>query len=249
MSIMDNEEKTLILDMYFKQRMTIHDIGVAVGRKHHTILKFIRSMTDTTEIAQRMVRARSLELTQRVLDKADVSQAIDILSRPNVGVLKPLNKNVDGPQIHISVNTESIGAVSIGSPSTPLTLPGDSAKLVGTGGTHGGGSEGRATGAEGYPSGGPDHEGGHEIHPEAGTGLRGTPTEPQAPSGPVGVARNQQLDRSGRQGRVGVPSPEVVEALRIARAGSEKDRTRVAIVNKARPKSSINLRYDIVEDD
>lgn len=123
---MSLDEKSLIAEMFFKKQMKISEIAAALDRRHETILKYVRTLTDSTALAQQYLKSRAIDLVKRIVKKADVDQAIDILSRPNIGVLKPIQTSKEGPQILISVNQGSLGGVS----AVPLHLPPSSANLI-----------------------------------------------------------------------------------------------------------------------
>lgn len=226
-------EKNLILEMRFKQLKTCKVIAYTLGRSRKTIEKFIHSVTDSTPLATAMIRASASKLVKRVLDKADVDQVIDILSRPNIGVLKPINKQADGPQIMISVNQESLGGVQqvgigAGTSSSPLPLrllpaPDTLVRVGGDYGQRDEASEGPSSGEQGVESG-------HDVQAAPGTGLRGSPDGQSTPQGPVGVPTDSGDASPGRQ-------------RGLKRVGP--DSSRVAIANKAHPRSSIHLKYDI----
>lgn len=229
-------EKNLILEMRFKHLKSAKTIAYELGRNRKTIDRFIHSMTDSTPLATAMIKASAHHLVKRVLDKADVNQALDILSRPNIGVLKPINRQADGPQIMISVNQESLGGVQQvgvgipgGSSPSPLRLLPSTDTLVGAGGDY---DQGVQHG-ERPSSGEQSIQSGYDVPSQAGTGLRDSPAEPSAPSGPVGVPGNTGDASPGRK-------------RRVAEGGKGgKDSSRVAIANKSRPRSSIHLKYDI----
>lgn len=257
---MDMEEKAEVLRLYFKERKTITDIAKELGRKHETISKFIRTMTDSTQVAQQFLKAKAFELTKRVVEKANVDQAIEILSRPNVGVLEPHKKGNDAPQIMISVNTESIGAVVMpvtgpNSSDTPILPPSDApAKLIGAGRTYNDDDEQSgilSPGVEVGANGGEGGEAGYDVPVDASGGLRGASAPAGPPEGPSGVEQHSGDVGSGRQGRLATPLRAVQKPSAPVRVGfrgpdkAQKDEPRTAILNKARPRSSINLRYPI----
>lgn len=226
------EEKSLILDMRIKGGVSVDQIAFRLGRDRKTIGRFVSSMTDSTPLATAMIRAGAHKLAKKVLEKADVDQALDILSRPNIGVLRPIQKVSDGPQIMISVNQDSLGGVAPANmvntalPATPLTAAIDSVKLAIVGGNDGNSIE-TPEGQTDRQSGGEDVQGGSGVPAETGGGLRAAPDGASAPQGPAGVPADSGDARPGRQRRV-----------------ADGD-SRVAILNPRRPRSSIHLTYDI----
>lgn len=80
-----------------------------------TIWRFIRSVRDTTSLARAYFRAKAYTLTKRVVEKANVDQSIDILTRPNMGVLDPINRDGNGATgVFVSVSAGSCGAIGDG---------------------------------------------------------------------------------------------------------------------------------------
>lgn len=245
---MDFEEKEMVLRMYSDERLTIAEIARRTGRKHGTISKFLHSMSPTAYLAQSFLKANAMTLAKRVVEKADVNQAIDILSRPNIGVLKPMQKGADAPQIHISVNTDSIGAVvmptNMGLPPAPLPVAESSIKLVGNGASDGAQNEPDRTAHTGGES---SNQGGHAVSAQEGAGLRGAPLGTVSFVGPTGLAGTRGDVGTGRQRGVARQAARQapVEVLEQRQAAAKKDRSRPAIINRSRPNSSINLSYTI----
>lgn len=93
---------------------TYRFIARAQGRDPKTIEAFIRRMRSTTSLAQMKVKARAAELMDKVMDKAAPGELIDILSRPNIGVLEPMRKTEGSTGFILNVSAESCGAVKIG---------------------------------------------------------------------------------------------------------------------------------------
>ena len=123
----NSEEKALMLQWYFKERRAIDDIAWALHRLPGTVRKYIQSMMSTTDQAEQLLKASAERLAARVIINANVDQALDVLERPNIGVLQPVNKNAERPAVFISVNQESLGGLA---PSiTTLDRPAESATI------------------------------------------------------------------------------------------------------------------------
>lgn len=94
---------------------TIKEIAFSFGRDQSTISKILKDLRPTTALARATILAKASELVDRVLEKADVDQAIDILQRANIGVLEPLAKGGGGSGgnvgILVSVSPGSLPAV------------------------------------------------------------------------------------------------------------------------------------------
>lgn len=91
-------------------------LGVVHGLLPDTVEAILKRYAPTVHVAQHYLQARSLKLAMRVVRKANVDQAIDILSRPNIGVLDPIvgKGGLGGGGFFLSVETSALGAVRIG---------------------------------------------------------------------------------------------------------------------------------------
>lgn len=106
-------------------------VGDQVGRDKRTIGIVISRLKPTTRVAQMYARAKAYRLVKRVIRKASVDQAIDLLSRPEMGVFSP-NKSQSGEGntgFFISVNAGDCGAAKADiidvSPARKELAPGD----------------------------------------------------------------------------------------------------------------------------
>lgn len=99
-----------------KSRLDIYEaIGKMYGRDPGVVRLTIRRLLPTTDIATDLLRAKAHHLTRRLIRKANTTEILDILSRPNIGVLEPIKKVDSGSgNIIIGVSMESCGAVNIG---------------------------------------------------------------------------------------------------------------------------------------
>lgn len=90
-------------------------------RDSTTIWAVVRRLRPTNGIAQDYIRANAFTLAHRVIQNASVEQSIDILSRPNIGVLEPIKKGESGGGgFYLSVQSDSCGAVRVG-----VAIPGN----------------------------------------------------------------------------------------------------------------------------
>lgn len=119
----DDEEKEYMLGLYEQSIKSGHGLMATYGfiaraTKHSeaTVARVMRSLMPTTKLATAKLRAGSSKLVDRLLAKAEVPDILDILSRPNIGVLAPVSKGgSDGPTgVFVSVQSESCGAVKVG---------------------------------------------------------------------------------------------------------------------------------------
>lgn len=125
MSAMSDGEINDIL-VYVKRNphRTLAEVSAEFGRDIHTISKLLKRLRPTTELARATLLSRANELVTRVADKADIDQLIDVLSRPNVGVLDPVaNKGGGGAHVGIlvSVSPAHLAALTPAAPE-PLTI-------------------------------------------------------------------------------------------------------------------------------
>lgn len=92
------------------------------GKYHvNSIASAIARYQPTTELATVILKKGAMRLASRVVRRANVTEAIDVLSRPNIGVLDPIKKTEGGGGFIISVTAESCGTVKVGAAFNPLT--------------------------------------------------------------------------------------------------------------------------------
>jgi hypothetical protein len=78
----------------------------------------------TTGLAGAILRAGAARLATRIVEEATVEEALDVLTRSNVGVLKPIEKGGPRTGFFTSVQLDSLGGVRVstamvdGAPST-----------------------------------------------------------------------------------------------------------------------------------
>lgn len=215
---MDAAEQVAILKL-LDEGWNLSQVATKSGRSVAAISRLRAKYSPTTFLAERLIKAKALDLTQRVIDKADVDQSIEVLSRPNVGVLQPLKSGGgDFGGVHISVSANSVGAI-----------------VATTKGELGNGTE--------------EHPRQHAILPAGGTlgpgeGTRSTEGEAGIESE---VSAEPGLEASISEGDAGGGQRRRRHGVQRLVQRDEKVAPRVAILNKKRPKSSVHLRYDIVE--
>lgn len=91
----------------------------------------IQRYQPTTNIAEVILKRGAARLASRIVRRANVTEAVDILSRPNIGVLDPIKKSEGGGGFIISMQADSCGAVKVGvafgqQPEHPQLSSGDS---------------------------------------------------------------------------------------------------------------------------
>jgi hypothetical protein len=108
---MSSDEKVTILTMSRNQK-SIDEIAYAVGRSRTTVQRFLAEMIDTSELAKVTLKAGAVKLAERIIKKAEVREAIDVLSRPDIGVIAPAQKGLPvSGGIQVSVGVSSCGTV------------------------------------------------------------------------------------------------------------------------------------------
>ena len=106
------DEKTAILTLTQKGR-TIPQVAKAIGRNESTITRFLVRMADTSVLAKATLKAGAARLAERVVEKANVVEAVEVLSRPGMDVLQPaaIKGGGGGFGIQVSVGVGSCGTV------------------------------------------------------------------------------------------------------------------------------------------
>lgn len=109
-------EKNDILVAWGGGKKTVRDLAVEFARDESTIRRLIEEFRPTTQLARATILARAADIARRVTDKADVDQLIDVLSRPNIGVLDaPVaasGKGNGGANVLINVQAGSLPAIN-----------------------------------------------------------------------------------------------------------------------------------------
>lgn len=111
--VSDGEKEDILV--FLKSGKSIKETAYHFGRSADTIRDLLKSLRPTTELARATLRARAMELTDRVIEKADTDQLIDILSRPNVGVFDPAPSAKGaggGGNVLINIQAGSLAAVN-----------------------------------------------------------------------------------------------------------------------------------------
>lgn len=112
-TVLSLSEKNLILHMSGKGR-AIGEISRAVERSESTVSRFLARMADTSDLARATIKAGTATLAERIIKKATVGEAIEVLSRPGIDVIQPAPQKGVGGQgwgIQVSVGVASCGTV------------------------------------------------------------------------------------------------------------------------------------------
>ena len=122
----EDYEKEVIVRHLKTGDKTDLDIAAMTGWSEREIRDIRAEYFPRVGLALDYLRARSLEMAKRVVEEANVEEALDLLSRPNIGVLEPIPKASAKMQVGFFTNiqTGSLGAVQPPSPVTVIeTVP------------------------------------------------------------------------------------------------------------------------------
>ncbi len=112
---MMDEEKEYILKAIERGR-TDAEISQKIMWPVKEVAMLRAEMFPTAGLAKYLIKANAQKLAQRIIDDCNVEEAIDILSRPNIGVLAPAVKNQPGPMkasFLTSINPADLGGVKV----------------------------------------------------------------------------------------------------------------------------------------
>lgn len=91
-------------------------VAAIMGIKPNTVFRAQQRLLSTTDLATDILKSNAAKLALRLVRKAGPDQAIEILSRTNMGVLAPAKESNGGggTQFIIGVQADSLGAVKVG---------------------------------------------------------------------------------------------------------------------------------------
>lgn len=84
------------------------------GVSPDTVGNYWREHRPTTKLATMKIQARASQIVEKIIEKAPTNELIDILSRPNIGVLEPMKSGNQGGGFIVSVSADSCGGVKVG---------------------------------------------------------------------------------------------------------------------------------------
>lgn len=123
------QEILLRFDDYRRQELSIMDacvrISADIAGQHEgefqlppkTVWAVLNRLRPTTDMAKMYLKHQAMKLARRIVKKANVTEAIDVLSRPGMDVLSPPQKSGDatGPAgFFLTVQADTCGAVTVG---------------------------------------------------------------------------------------------------------------------------------------
>lgn len=131
----EEEEALDILEMLetslkkgYSAAQTYRYIARGLGRHPKTIENFIRRHRSTVGLAQMKLRANAAKIVDKIIDKAPTHELIDVISRPNIGVLEPTKKQeLTNNGFILNVQVDSLGAVKSIPAPTPTIIEGEKA--------------------------------------------------------------------------------------------------------------------------
>lgn len=103
------------------------EAGALIGRDYKVVERALKRLLPTTDLARATLEAGAIKLAKRIVSKASVGEAIEVLSRPNIAALDPKQVNNEGGGFFLSIKAEDCGAVNVGIAQqnpTPRQLPG-----------------------------------------------------------------------------------------------------------------------------
>lgn len=101
--------------------------GEEAGKDARTVYQLVRRLEPSTEIAELYLKSSALRLAMRIVRDANVPEAIDILSRKNIGVIAPKAEQMGGAGgFFLSVTAETCGAVKVQAAVLPQESPAES---------------------------------------------------------------------------------------------------------------------------
>lgn len=120
---LDDDELNDILSIFeeslrkgFQPASCYKYVAMRLGRSPGVIKNALGRIRSTTKLAEAKLRAGSSQMVDRLMAEADASQLMNILSRPNIGVLEPAAKEGGNGfnGFKIAVQADTCGAVQIG---------------------------------------------------------------------------------------------------------------------------------------
>lgn len=100
------------------------EVAKHVPHRWEVVCSVIDRLRPTTQLAEVLIKARAFRITSKLLRKANADQLIDILSRPNIGVLGSNKAESSGPTgFFLSIQADTLGAVQVAGGQVPRALP------------------------------------------------------------------------------------------------------------------------------
>ncbi len=101
-----------------------NEVADAMGIDASSVRYHVKALKSTVALAKRKLLAKASVMVDRIVEKAPTSELIDILSRPNIGVLDPAQKGQQGNGgFFLSVEMGSLGGVRATAAMLPESAP------------------------------------------------------------------------------------------------------------------------------
>lgn len=89
-------------------------VAEELGVSWEAVQRIVVRLSPTTSVAQDLIKANAMRLASRLIRKANSDQIINILERPNIGVLAPKQDSNGGSGgFFLSVSADTCGAVNV----------------------------------------------------------------------------------------------------------------------------------------
>lgn len=99
----------------YNYKDSLAEIAPRYNRSTHGIHYIIQRYQPTVDLAARYLQSQALKLAMRVVRKANVTEALDLLSRKSMGVVAPKTEEGAGNKgFFLSVEADSCGAIKVG---------------------------------------------------------------------------------------------------------------------------------------
>lgn len=99
------DEKLYIIEAHFEKNVSGKQIAKQLGRDTSTVTRFLRKYKSTVPLAKRLLEGSAEKLAERVIAKANVTEALEVLDR--VDALPKKNRDTksnDGPRFNVFVS-------------------------------------------------------------------------------------------------------------------------------------------------
>lgn len=108
----------------FTIEATYKYIAKVQGRSPEAIKYFLKKLRSTKTLAKMKLEAGLSKMVDRVIEKAPTTELIDILSRPNIGILEPAKRGGEQTGFVLSVQADTCGSVKVGVAAGVSLTPG-----------------------------------------------------------------------------------------------------------------------------
>lgn len=100
---MSIDEKLFAIEAYFERNLSGKEIARQLGRNHSTVTRFLRKYKSTVPLARRLLEGSAEQLAERVIKKANVTEALEVLDRVDALPKKTRDDGQSAPRFNIFV--------------------------------------------------------------------------------------------------------------------------------------------------